>query len=233
MCTRCTLDAGIETREVLDHEGVPMEHKDLVGDRCYHVCDADDRAPSIRLAYEGNAEPIKEGFAFHLDAEVNNCPSYSVPRLACRQFPAEEMDDQGGRNLHGVPCLYLFALRVTHHIGTKEGGVHIAGESTVHDARREHHYHLVWSMYSGSQRTQDTDPITTLPRVPGGGRAADTGVIPADRVDQVEEAGVFARVKIKVQVAQGEQRGVTRYGRGVDLPGQCGRFVGSRGVGGV
>ena len=59
-----------------------MEHKELVGNRCYHIYDADDGAPSIRLACEGNTEPINEGFSFHLDAEVNNCPSYPVPYLA-------------------------------------------------------------------------------------------------------------------------------------------------------
>ena len=87
-----------------------MEHKELVGDECYHVSNTDDGAPSVRSACEGNAEPINEGIAFHLDAEVNNCPFYSVPRLACRQLLAEKMADQGGGNIHGVPCLYLFSL---------------------------------------------------------------------------------------------------------------------------
>ena len=132
---RCTLNAGINTREVSDHDIVPMEHKELVGDGCCHVSDTDDGAPSIGSACEGNAEPINEGFAFILDAEVNNRPSLPVACLACRQLPAKEMSDQGGRNVHSVPCLYLFALRVTHHVGTKEGGVHIAGESTVQGAR--------------------------------------------------------------------------------------------------
>ena len=88
LCPRCTLDAGIETREVPDHESVPMEHKDLVGNGCYHVSNTDDGAPSVCSACEGNAEPINEGFAFHLDVKVNNRPSYSVPHLACRQFLA-------------------------------------------------------------------------------------------------------------------------------------------------
>ena len=52
-----------------------MEYKELVGNGCYHVSNTDDGAPSARSACEGNAEPINEGFAFHLDAEVNNCPS--------------------------------------------------------------------------------------------------------------------------------------------------------------
>ena len=73
-----------------------MEHKELVGDGCYHVSNNDDGAPSVRSACEGNAEPINEGFAFYLDAKVNNCPYYLVPRLACRQFSAEKMADQGG-----------------------------------------------------------------------------------------------------------------------------------------
>ena len=34
---RCALDAGVETRAVPDHEGVPMEHEELVGDGCYHL----------------------------------------------------------------------------------------------------------------------------------------------------------------------------------------------------
>ena len=82
MCPRCTLDAGIETREVPDHESGPMEHKELVGDGCYHVSNTDNGAPSIRSECKGNTEPINEGFAFHINAKVNNCPSYSVPRLA-------------------------------------------------------------------------------------------------------------------------------------------------------
>ena len=73
-----------------------MEHKELVGDGCYHISNTDDGAPSIRSACEGNAETINEGFEFYLDAKVNNCPSYSVPRLACRQFLVEKMADQGG-----------------------------------------------------------------------------------------------------------------------------------------
>ena len=56
-----------------------MEYKDLVGDGCYHFCDTNDRAPSICSACEGNAEPINEGFAFLLDAKVNNRISYLVP----------------------------------------------------------------------------------------------------------------------------------------------------------
>ena len=67
----------------------------------------------------------------------------------------------------------------------------------------------------------------------GGGGAADTGVILADQVDQAEAAEVVARVKTKGQVAQEEHRGVTQNGSGVNLPGQRGRFVGSRSVGGV
>ena len=96
LCPRCTLDAGIKTREVPDHESVPMEHKEIVSDGCYHVSNTDDGAPSIRSACKGNTEPIDKGFAFHLNAEVNNCPSYSVPRLACRQFSAKPMANQGG-----------------------------------------------------------------------------------------------------------------------------------------
>ena len=86
MCPRCTLDAGIDTQEVPDFESVPMEHKELVGDGCYHVSNTDDGAPSVRSACEGNAEPINEGFALYLDVEVNNRPSYSVPILAYRVF---------------------------------------------------------------------------------------------------------------------------------------------------
>ena len=67
-------------------------------------------------------EPIDKWFEFLLDAEVNNRPSYPVLRLTCRQFPAEEMADQGGRNVHGLPCFYLFKPRIAHHVGTKEGG---------------------------------------------------------------------------------------------------------------
>ena len=52
-----------------------MEHKELVVDGWYHVSNTDDGARSVRSACEGNAEPINEGFAFYLDAEVNNCPS--------------------------------------------------------------------------------------------------------------------------------------------------------------
>ena len=102
-----------------DQESVPMEHKELVCDRCYHVSNTYDGAPSVCSAGERNVEPINEGFAFLLNAEVNNCPYYSVPLLACRKFRAEEMVNQGGRNVHGVPCLYLFALRVTHHVGNE------------------------------------------------------------------------------------------------------------------
>ena len=117
-----------------------MEHKELVGDGCYHVSNTDDEAPSVCSVCERNAYPINEGFAFHLDAKVNNRPSHSVPRLACRQFLAEKMADQGGGDIHGVPCLYLFALPVTHRLGTKERGFHIAGEGTVHGACHERHY---------------------------------------------------------------------------------------------
>ena len=70
-------------------------HKELVGDRCYHVSNTDDGVPSIRSVCKGNADSINEGFAFLLDSKVNNCPSYLVPYLACRQFPAKEMVDQG------------------------------------------------------------------------------------------------------------------------------------------
>ena len=52
MCPRCTLDAGIETWKVPDHESVPMEHKELVGDGCYHVRNTDDRATSVRSVCE-------------------------------------------------------------------------------------------------------------------------------------------------------------------------------------
>ena len=68
---------------------------------------------------EGNAEPINEGFEFHLDAEVNNRPSHSIPCLVCRQFSAEKMADQGGGDIQGIPCLYLFTLPVTHRVGTR------------------------------------------------------------------------------------------------------------------
>ena len=95
-----TLDGEIETREMPDHERVPMDHKELVGNGCYHVSNTGDGAPSIRSACEGNTEPINEGFAFLLNAEVNNRLSYSVPRLACRQLPAEEMADQGGGGMY-------------------------------------------------------------------------------------------------------------------------------------
>ena len=117
-----------------------MEHKELVGDGCYHVSNTDDGVPSVRTECEGHAEPINEGFAFHLNAEVNNRLSYSVPRLACCQSLAEKMADQVGGNINGVPCLYLFALRLTHRVGNKEGGIHIAGESTVQGSRRERQY---------------------------------------------------------------------------------------------
>ena len=83
-----------------------MEHKELVGNGCYHVRNTDDGAPSVRSAYEGNAETINNGFAFHLNAKVNNCPSYLVPRLACRQVSAEKMADQGGGKIHGEPCVF-------------------------------------------------------------------------------------------------------------------------------
>ena len=103
MCPCCTLDAGIETREVPDHESMPMEHKELAGDGCYHVSNTDDWAPYIHSACEGNVEPINEGSEFHLDAKVNNRPSYSFPCLACRQFSAEKMDDQGGGTYTAYP----------------------------------------------------------------------------------------------------------------------------------
>ena len=37
LCPRCALDAGVESREVPDHEGVTMEHEELVGNGCYYV----------------------------------------------------------------------------------------------------------------------------------------------------------------------------------------------------
>ena len=159
--------------------------------------------PPIRSACEGNAEPIGEGFAFLLDAKVNNHPSYLVPRLACRQFPADEMANQWGRNIHGVPCLYLIKTCVAHHVGIKEGGVYIARESTVHGACRERHYraglpHVGRQPSNTGHRSHyDVASRPKCPIVPGGGGAADTGVIPSDRVDQAEAAGVVTRVKTK------------------------------------
>ena len=163
-----------------------MEHKELVGDGCYHVSNTDDGAPSVRSACEENAEPIYEGFAFYLDAKASDRPSYSVPRLACRQFLAKKMADQGGGNIHGVPCLYLFTLPVTHRVGTKEGGVHISGESTIHGARRERHYcagltHVHRQPADTGHRAHHD--VASCPKcfvIPVGGGAADTGVIPAD-----------------------------------------------------
>ena len=46
------LNAGIKTREVPDHESVPMEHKEIIGDRCYHVSNTDDGVPSVLSSCE-------------------------------------------------------------------------------------------------------------------------------------------------------------------------------------
>ena len=34
---RYALDAGIDSKEVLDHEGVPMDHEELFRYGCYHI----------------------------------------------------------------------------------------------------------------------------------------------------------------------------------------------------
>ena len=69
-------------------------------------------------------------------------PPPFVVHLLGQELTARQAWDRlrGGGGVHGVPCFYLFALLVTHRLETEEGGVHVAGESTVHGARRECHY---------------------------------------------------------------------------------------------
>ena len=91
-------------------------------------------APFVRSACEGNVEPINEGLNSTLMprsiiAPLTRSHAWHAVNSRPRRWPTK-----GGEGIHGVPCLYLFALPVTHRVGTKEGGVHTAGESTFHVA---------------------------------------------------------------------------------------------------
>ena len=159
--------------------------------------------------------------------------------MACRQFPAKDMDDQGGRNIHSVPCLNLLKPRVAYHVGTKEGGVYNASKSAVYGARRERHYRVGLAhvgrqpVDTGQRAHYDVASCPKCVAVPVGGKASDPGVIPADHVDQAEAARVVARVKTKGRVTQEERCWVIQHGRGLDLVGKHSRFVSGRSVGGV
>ena len=162
-----------------------MEHEELIGDRCGYVRDVDDGTPSSYTLYKDNVESVDKGFTFLLDFSIHDRSSYLVPHLACRQFLAEEMTNQGGRHVHSIPYVYLFHASVANVIGIKEGGVGIGSERGVDGASCERHYHG-GSVHIGGQLTDTGDrayhDIALRPEcsvIPGGGGAVDPGVVPA------------------------------------------------------